>query len=139
MSSTANPADSADAIATYKRILQDVLARRPSGMRQRLAEALGKNRSFISQIANPGYQTPIPAQHVHRIIEICHFSATEKEQFLTAYHQAHPRRLLLLKGRERSRRLTVMLPDLGSDQKNRKLDALVSELAEKIARLIEET
>ena len=49
-------------------ILRDVLDRRPPGMRQRLAEALGKNRSFISQIANPNYQTPIPAQHIDRII-----------------------------------------------------------------------
>ncbi len=48
-------------ISAYKRIFQDVLDRRPSGMRQRLAEALGKNRSFITQIANPAYQTPIPA------------------------------------------------------------------------------
>ena len=50
-------------VAAYKRVLQDVLERRPSGMRQRLAEALGKNRSFISQISNPTYPTPIPAQH----------------------------------------------------------------------------
>ena len=41
--------------------------------------------------------------------------------------------------RERSRRLTLMLPDLGSEQKNRKLDALLSEFAEKIARLIEDS
>jgi hypothetical protein len=93
--------------------------------------ALGKNRSFITQIANPAYQTPIPAQHVHPIIQICHFSAQEKDRFLEAYHRAHPRRLLLLKERERSRRLTLMLPDLGSEQKNRKLDALLSEFAKK--------
>ena len=30
----------------------------------RLADALGKNRSFISQISNPIYATPIPAQHL---------------------------------------------------------------------------
>jgi hypothetical protein len=138
MSAIAGPATSAEFIAAYKRILQTVLDRRPSGMRQRLAEALGKNRSFITQIANPAYQTPIPAQHVHRIIEICHFSAQEKDEFLQAYHRAHPRRLLVLKGSERSRRLVLMMPDLGNDQRNHKLDALVSEFAEKIARLIED-
>src|ERR1700745_3807316 len=126
-------------IAGYKAILRDVLDRRPSGMRQRLAEAPGKNRSFITQIANPAYQTPIPAQHVHAIMQVCHFSAQEKERFLNAYHRAHPRRLLLLKDRERSRRLTLMLPDLGSEQKNRKLDALFREIADKVARLIEDT
>ena len=45
MSTQATPADSQDLIAAYKAILRDVLDRRPSGMRQRLAEALGKNRS----------------------------------------------------------------------------------------------
>jgi hypothetical protein len=32
-----------------------------------------------------------------------------------------------------------MLPDLGSEQKNHKLDTLLSEFAEKVARLIEDT
>ena len=54
-------------VGAYKRVLQEVLERRPSGMRQRLAEALGKNRSFISLISNPTYATPIPVQHVERI------------------------------------------------------------------------
>jgi hypothetical protein len=138
VTSTEAPVPAADWIAAYKRILQDVLNRRPSGMRQRLAEALGKNRSFITQISNPGYQTPIPLQHLHRIVEICHFAPQEREQFLHAYHQAHPRRLLMLQEREKSRRVTIMLPDLGSDRKNRRLDALVSEFADKIAGLLEE-
>ena len=120
MSTQATPASSQDLIAAYKAILRDVLDKRPSGMRQRLAEALGKNRSFITQIANPAYQTPIPAQHVHPIIQVCHFSVQERDRFLDAYHRAHPRRLLLLKERERNRRLTLMLPDLGSEQKNHK-------------------
>ena len=81
MSTQATPAKSQDLIAAYKAILRDVLDRRPSGMRQRLAEALGKNRSFITQIANPAYQTPIPAQHVHAIIQVCHFSAQERDKF----------------------------------------------------------
>jgi hypothetical protein len=138
VTSTEAPTPSADWITAYKRILQDVLNRRPSGMRQRLAEALGKNRSFITQISNPVYQTPIPVQHLHRIIDICHFSPQEREQFLHAYHQAHPRRLLMLQEREKSRRVTIMLPDLGNDKKNRRLDALVSEFSERIARLLEE-
>jgi hypothetical protein len=142
MSISASPAGSQgsqELIAAYKDMLRDVLDRRPSGMRQRLAEALGKNRSFISQIANPGYQTPIPAQHVYPIMQTCHFSAQERDRFLEAYHRAHPRRLLPHRERERSRRLTLMLPDLGSEQKNHRLDALLSEFAEKVARLIEDS
>ena len=42
---------------------------RPSGTRQRLAGALGKNRSFVSQIANPAYPVPIPVQHLETIFE----------------------------------------------------------------------
>jgi hypothetical protein len=103
-----------------------------------LAEALGKNRCFITQIANP-VSNADSGSHVHPIIQICHFSVQERDRFLEAYHRAHPRRLLLLKERERSRRLTIMLPDLGSEQKNHKLDALLSEFAEKVARLIEDS
>ena len=43
------------AMAEYKGILQRLLDNRPSGTRQRLAHALGKNRSFITQITNPSY------------------------------------------------------------------------------------
>ncbi len=68
----------AEAVAVYKRLLADVIDRRPSGTRQRLAAALGKNRSFISQITNPNYLTPIPARHLDAVFEICHFSAEER-------------------------------------------------------------
>ncbi|HXV25028.1 MAG TPA: hypothetical protein VED46_12315 [Alphaproteobacteria bacterium] len=125
-------------VAAYKRVLQQVLDKRPSGMRQRLAEALGKNRSFISQISNPVYPTPIPAQHVERIFEICHFSKEERKLFLAAYRRAHPRRLQANDGgdAEPVRRMTMTLPDLGDARKNRKLDALVSEFAELAAKLL---
>jgi hypothetical protein len=33
----------------------------------------------------------------------------------------------------------MMLPDFGSEQKNHKLDSLLSEFAEKVARLIEDS
>jgi len=126
-------------VAAYKRILQEVLDSRPSGMRQRLAEALEKNRSFISLISNPAYPTPIPVQHVERIFEICHFSPRERERFLTAYRMAHPRRLQVLKEeRDKMRQVTVALPDLGSDARNRQLDSIVKEFADKVARLLRE-
>jgi hypothetical protein len=127
-------------VAAYKRVLQEVLDGRPSGMRQRLAEALGKNRSFISQISNSGYPTPIPVQHIEPIFEICHFSPRERERFLVAYRAAHPRRLQLLKEEhDRSRQLTVTVPDLGTDVRNRQLEAIVKEFADKVARLLRES
>jgi hypothetical protein len=42
-----------DAVRAYERLLQTYLDRRPSGTRQEIALALGKHKSFISQIANP--------------------------------------------------------------------------------------
>ena len=67
--------------AAYKKILNDVIDRRPSGTRQRLAAALGKNRSFVSQITNPAYAVPIPAVHLDIIFEVCHFSPEERRNF----------------------------------------------------------
>ena len=80
------------AVTDYKNILRRVLENRPSGTRQRLSAALGKNRSFISQITNPSYAVPIPAPHLSTIFEICHFSAADRRAFLDAYARAHPRR-----------------------------------------------
>jgi hypothetical protein len=126
------------AVATYKGIFKSVLDNRPSGMRLRLAHAMGKNRSFISQISNPAYQIPIPVQHLGTIFEVCHFSAAEKAAFLKAYHRAHPRRAGRLGGVARERSLTLHVPDLGSDKRNTQLDALLHEFARRLVALLQE-
>ncbi|HTO80582.1 MAG TPA: hypothetical protein VMQ73_00035 [Methylomirabilota bacterium] len=77
-------------IAAYKRLLQTYLDRRPSGLRLKIAKAIGKHRSFVSQIANPAYSVPIPSRHVETIFKICHFSPEERRTFLAAYAAAHP-------------------------------------------------
>lgn len=129
---------SAAGVAEYKAILQRVLEARPSGTRQRIAAALAKNRSFVTQITSPAYDTPIPARHVELIMEICHFSPAERQAFLAAYGRAHPSRHAQpqARGRPTLRTRTVHLPDLGSAEKNRQLDALVGEFIEKLANLI---
>lgn len=132
----------APAVAAYKLVLQRVLDNRPSGTRGRLAQALGKNRSFVSQIANPAYPTPIPPGHIDAILDLCHFSPTERAAFLAAYASAHPRRAA---GRPdpvdapfaRTRALVLRVPDLGDEARNRELDRLVQDLAARIARLAE--
>ena len=132
---------SGDAVARYKGILQKVIETRPSGTRQRLAGALGKNRSFISQITNPAYATPIPAQHIETIFEICHFSPDDRRRFLDAYRAAHPRRGRAPVAREgaRLRPHTVYLPDLGDEGRNRDLDRMVGEFIQRLTRLIGDT
>ncbi|HEV8094522.1 MAG TPA: hypothetical protein VGP71_02265 [Burkholderiales bacterium] len=126
-----------NAVVEYKRILQQVLENRPSGTRRRLADALGKNRSFISQITNPAYSVPIPARHIESIFEICHFLGTEKARFLQAYGRAHPHRVPNPSGEPRRRELVLRLPDLQDAKKNRQLDELLKETVQRIVRLFE--
>jgi hypothetical protein len=131
---------SGSAVAEYKRILARVLDNRPSGTRQRLAAALGKNRSFVSQIANPSYATPIPAQHLDVIFEICLFPASERRAFLECYGRAHPGRLERTRHRRdhRLRPVTVYVPDFEDDAKNRALDRLLGDIAVRIGKLTED-
>ncbi len=126
-----------DALAAYKALLKRVLDTRPSGTRHRLAIALGKNRSFISQIANPVYAVPIPVQHLETIFEVCHFTAGEKREFLAAYVAAHPRRLDVVRKPAGTRKLTLTLPDLGDARRNRGLDEAVTEIVRRLVRLAE--
>ena len=130
--------DRTDTVGTYKAVLRRVLDTRPSGTRHRLAIALGKNRSFISQIANPVYAVPIPVQHLETIFEICHFTAADRREFLAAYAEAHPRRLDLVKKPAGTRKLTLTVPDLGDARRNRLLDETIAEIARGMARLSDE-
>jgi hypothetical protein len=125
------------AVAEYKRVLQQVLENRPAGTRLRLAEALGKNRSFISQIANPSYSVPIPAAHIERIFETCHFLAAEKAEFMAAYRRAHPHRAPGDSGDKRWRDIVLRVPDLRDRAKNKELDALMKEMLQRVLRLME--
>jgi hypothetical protein len=125
------------AVAEYKRILQQVLENRPAGTRLRLAETLGKNRSFISQITNPIYSVPIPARHIEPIFETCHFLAREKAQFLQVYRRAHPHRAPAPAPEGRLRDLVVRVPDLRDRERNRQLDQMVKDVAKMVARLLD--
>lgn len=125
---------SAQAIADYKAILQEVLERRPSGTRLRLAQALQKARSFVTQITNPAYAAPIPAQHISTIFEVCHFSSAERQRFMAAYGLAHPRRLVGLAGGPRHRTIHITVPDLGDEARNAEFQAMVQDFASSLAR-----
>lgn len=125
-------------VAAYKRLLADVIARRPSGTRQRLAAALGKNRSFVSQITNPSYAVPIPSAHLDIIFEVCHFSLEERKNFLEAYLAAHPNRPAPAHAQHKVKAHTVYLPDLGDDDRNARLHTLISDFVRQVAKLIEE-
>jgi hypothetical protein len=133
---TEQESGSSEAVAAYKHILTRVLDQRPSGTRQRLATALAKNRSFISQISNPAYPTPIPANHIEVIFEICHFSPTDRKQFMEAYRHGHPKRMSAPSEGQHLKAHTLYLPDLGDDAENEKLYMIVSDFVRQLAGVL---
>jgi hypothetical protein len=129
-------ASRAEIIAGYKSLLRSFLERRPSGLRGRLALALGKHKSFVSQIANPAYAVPIPAGDLPIIFEICHLSPQEREGFLALYRRAHPERSrrLPLPG-PRGHELRIAVPEFRSPTTAREVEALILDLSARIIRL----
>ena len=125
------------AVAEYKRIFKEVLDSRPSGMRIRLAHAMGKNRSFVSQISNPAYPVPVPVQHLNTIFDVCHFPPAAKAAFLRAYARAHPRRMGQLTKIHRERTIMLHVPDLGS-KRNEQIDALLHEFGRRLTAILQD-
>jgi hypothetical protein len=139
MSANARESDQVRAdVVAYKTMLRDLIDRRPSGTRQRLADAIGKNRSFITQITNPAYSVPVPAQHIPVILEICHITGDERVAFLDAYHAAHPRRPVMVQGGRRFRHVAIDLPDFGDAAKNRRFDAMLKTMMQNLTALADE-
>jgi hypothetical protein len=128
-------------IAAYKTLLRDCIDRRPAGMRARIASALGKHKSFVSQLTNPIYPMPVPARHVETIFEICHFSPEERRNFLKAYTRAHPektREAIQESASPTGRKtLSLEIPALGDPRKQRALESLLREFAERLAALFD--
>jgi len=122
-------------VASYKKLLSDVVDSRPSGMRQRLATALSKNRSFISQISSPAYSTPIPANHLDVIFEVCRFSPSERREFVELYSKAHPNRHLASQKNSKVKPYTFYLPDLGDEELNKEVHVLVTDFVRQVVDL----
>ena len=125
-----------EAVIAYKTVLSGIIDNRPSGTRQRLATALGKHRSFVTQVTSPTYATPLPARHLETIFRVCHFSPAEQDRFLAAYQIAHPGKLPDARGSDKVRQLALNVPDLGDEKKNRQFDEALAEFAQKIATLM---
>jgi hypothetical protein len=114
-------------VADYKTLLQAVCDNRPSGTRGRLALALGTNRSFVSQLVNPNYVMPIPAQHLETIFEVCHFSPAERHAFLAVYDEAHPGRRETGEPATGTRVVNLTVPDLGNVRRNQAIDVMLAD------------
>ncbi len=130
------PQTAQDLIRAYKLILSHVLETRPSGTRQRLADALGKHRSFITQMISPSYATPIPQRHLATLLAVCHFSVPERNAFITAYQAAHRGKLELGDAERKMRHLSLLVPEFGDDKSNAALDKAISDFVQRLAELM---
>lgn len=129
------PPDIESAIRGYKDILSTVIEQRPSGTRQRLADTLGKHRSFVTQITSPTYSTPIPAKHLPVIFSVCHFSPQERDAFLAAYRVAHPGKATANGELRRTRHVSLVVPDLGDPKQNAALDRAINDFIQRITSI----
>ena len=126
-------------VAAYKRLLQEFIDRRPSGLRLKIAKAIGKHRSFVSQITNPSYPIPVPARHLETIFRICHLAPEERQSFMAAYEAAHPRqprdaRRLARRVRER-RVIEIDLPVVDDPALEREMEEFLRHMARQLEKL----
>ena len=128
----------AEAIAGYKSLLRSFIERRPSGLRGRLASALGKHKSFVSQIASPAYSVPIPADDLPIIFELCHLSPQERRGFLALYRRAHPERAGRRAAAPQRHELRIALPEFRSAATARDVEALIRDFSGRIIRLAQQ-
>ncbi len=126
-------------IAVYKSLLRATVEQRPSGLRLKIAEALGTHKSFVSQITNPADPTPLPYRHIPALFEVCQFTAPEQKVFLAAYGAAHPNQIRKLSARrsDRHKILDVEIPVLDNAARQRALEALIRDFARRVAELVD--
>ena len=131
-----------DLVKDYKTLLRQLIDLRPSGTRQKIAEALGKHKSFVSQITNPAYPVPIPAGDVPVIVQVCHLSPSERQKFLAAYAAAHPSRTTgtgasqARKGVDGGgREIVISLPELNDPELEQYLEETIRQTARRLIGL----
>ncbi|MBJ3774535.1 hypothetical protein [Acuticoccus mangrovi] len=126
-----------DPVARYKLLLKAAIERRPSGTRQKLAEAIGTHKSFISQVTNPSYRVPLPAQHIPTLFRVCHFGPEEKRRFLDAYAEAHPGQAGAIEELSRidADVLRIPMPHFDDPTTRREVEELIREFAERVIAL----
>lgn len=128
-------------IVAYKTLLREYLNRRPSGIRKKISSAINTHRSFISQVANPNYRVPLPAQYVPILMDVCHFTAEEQETFLAAYSAAHPGQALFARAASIGdyKSVTVDLSAIPAEKDRIALSRAIREMADGMVLLVQET
>jgi hypothetical protein len=124
-----------DPVAAYKALLRELIDRRPSGTRRKLAVAFGTHPSFISQITNPALRVPLPAQHVPTLFRICHFAPDEQRSFLALYAAAHPSQSAEALATDERDLVRVRLPVFGDPERREEVASLIRDFAERVIAL----
>jgi len=120
-------------VAKYKDKLKELVDQRPSGLRRHLAIALGKHKSFISQITNPTYRVPIPAQDLQTIFDICYLSTEERQTFLELYNDAHASDIELSGLDKRvTTEIRISLPALDNPVLTKEVDRMIRDFSERL-------
>lgn len=129
--------DSDDAVAAYKTELRALIDRRPSGTRQKLAAAFGTHKSFISQITNPAYRVPLPAQHIPALLRVCRFSEEEERGFLALYARAHPGQIGAVKELASMEEdvLRIPLPPFADAETRLEVEEMIRDFADRVVAL----
>ncbi len=125
-------------IAEYKTTLRRLIDKRPSGIRQKIAEVTGTHKSFISQVTNPSDPTPLPARHIDAIFEVCHLSPEERAGFLDTYHAAHPEQAARAHAAYRhTRTLHIQVPLLADEKRQKALESLIRDTVRRMCELVQ--
>lgn len=127
-------------ISEYKTILREYINKRPSGLRGKIALVLGTHKSFISQITNPSDSTAIPIRHVEAIMDACHLTEEERQNFLAAYNTAHPDTSIDANSKleENYKTLHIRVPVLEDEKKQEAAELLVKDTVRRIFNLLNE-
>ena len=126
-------------IAEYKIILRSAIDKRPSGIRQKIAQIIGTHKSFVSQITNPNDPTPIPYRHLEAISDICHLSPKEEQKFFAAYSIAHPNQSVSHQHLQRHfKTLHIQVPVLNNAERQQEFETFVRDLIRKMSYLFSE-
>ena len=123
-------------VASYKKLLRDIIDRSPSGLRLRLAKELSTHKSFISQITNPLDPTPIPARHLPALFRLCHPTPDEERAFLSIFRVAHPNRAPKMLDKQtlerRTKQIKVAIPVSSNPEQQQAIEVYVADFARRL-------
>ena len=129
-----------DPLVAYKTFLRDVIEKRPSGTRGKMAAAFGTHPSFISQITNPALRVPLPAQHIPTLFQVCHLTPEEQGRFLDLYKLAHPSQADSIEELAESEKnvVKIPLPNYADPAVKARVIQMIRDFSDNLIRLTDE-